>query len=86
MKSISPTTRAIPQALDDEGASAHDAPQATRVAAHSTTTLREADEWVPLMAAEALLLRARLALLDGKLRVSAAPDHCNSLSFARVML
>lgn len=34
-----------------------------------------ADAWAPPMAAETLLMRGQLALLDGKLRVGGAESH-----------
>lgn len=60
------------QASSDEGCLSNEnnaAAEAT--AAHlAATAPGEIDSWAPVMAADALLLRGRLALLDGKLRVS----------------
>lgn len=41
----------------------------------AVTAFRKADAWAPPMAAEALLIRGNLALLDGKLRVGDAESH-----------
>lgn len=42
----------------------------------AATAPGKADGWAPPMAADALLLRGRLALLDGKLRVRKVEKHC----------
>lgn len=41
----------------------------------AVTAPGEVDAWAPPMAAEALLIRGQLAMLDGKLRVSGAVSH-----------
>lgn len=41
----------------------------------TVTASGEADAWAPPMAAEALLIRGQLALLDGKLRVGGVESH-----------
>lgn len=46
------------------------AAEAAEAAYLAATAPGEADEWAPPLAADALLMRGRLALLDGKLRVS----------------
>lgn len=45
--------------------------EAAEAAYMAATAPGETDGWAPPMAAEALLMRGRLALLDGKLRVGA---------------